>query len=376
MATKRRWPGAIAGGVVLVLGLTVSPAAAVARDDVARDDHAATQAALDRYKAVGGPGAAVYAGDATTAWTLTAGTAKIGQQRPITATDHFRDGSQTKTFTAAVVLQLVDEGLVELDTPVEAYLPGVLTGNYDGGVITTRQLLQHTSGMVRDVRDPNPAPDGTYELAELVRSAMDEPPLAEPGAAVEYSNVGYLVLGLLVERLTGQSVGDAITARIIEPLGLTATSFPARGQRALRTPFLPGYLIVRIPPLVFWHENTTGVELSVYSSAGAMESTLADSATFFRALADGDVVSPAALAQMRDTVPYLNGYGMGLGLNDRTLSCGGTVWFKHGAAETGHTSVTGVTDDGRFASLVTNSFATGTEVAALADAVLDAALCD
>ncbi|ASO21179.1 D-alanyl-D-alanine carboxypeptidase [Actinoalloteichus hoggarensis] len=371
MGPNRRRLVGIAGAVTLALGVAVAPPAAVAQDE-----HAATQAALDLYREVGGPGAAVYAGDVESAWTLTSGTAKIGQQRPITTTDHFRHGSQSKTFTAAVVMQLVDEGLVALDTPIETYLPGVVTDNYDGGVITTRQLLAHTSGMVRDPRDARPSPDGTFELAELVRSAMDEPPQDAPGASVRYSNVGYLVLGLLIEELTGKPVGDVITERIIEPLGLEGTSFPARGERALRDPFVPGYLIVRVPPLVFWTEVTTSTELSVWAASGGMESTLEDSVRFFQALLAGDVVSESALAEMRDTVPYLNGYGMGLGLNDRQLSCGGTAWFKHGALGTGHTSVTAVTDDGRFASLVTNAMVTTEVATARADAVLDAALCE
>lgn len=273
-------------------------------------------------------------------------------------------------------MQLVDEGLIDLDAPIETYLPGVFTGNYDGNVITTRQLLLHTAGMVRDVRDAQAEPDGTYALAELVRSAMDEPPMGAPESGVYYSNVNYLVLGLLIEEITGQSAHDALTERIIEPLGLTGTSLPARGDRALREPFINGYAIVRIPPLVFWTETTTSTELSVWSTAAGMESTLEDSVTFYRALLDGEVVSAEALAEMRDTVPYLNGYGMGLGLNDRELSCGGTAWFKHGALSTGHTSVTAVTDDGRFASLVTNSFVTTMEATNRADAVLDAALCD
>ncbi|APU22030.1 serine hydrolase domain-containing protein [Actinoalloteichus sp. GBA129-24] len=371
MTTNRRALIGVAGALTLVLSATgLSPAA------VAQDEHAATQEALNQYQAVGGPGAAVYAGDADSAWTLTAGTARFGQQQPITANDHFRHGSQTKTFTAAVIMQLVDEGLIALDTPIETYLPGVVTGNYDGNVITTRQLLLHTSGMVRDVRDAQQAPDGTYELAELVRSAMDEPPQGATGEGVHYSNVNYLVLALLIEQVTGDSIGDAVTERIIEPLGLEGTSFPERGDRALRAPFVPGYAIVRIPPLVFWTEITTAVELSVWSGSGGMESTLEDSATFFRALLDGDVVSESALAEMRDTVPYLDDFGMGLGLTERELSCGGTAWFKHGALSTGHTSVTAATDDGRFASLVTNTFVTSEVATTRADAVLDAALCD
>jgi D-alanyl-D-alanine carboxypeptidase len=353
--------------VALAVTVGLAPAATAAPAD-----HAATQALLDQYLLKAGPGVALYAGNSTEAWTLTSGSASTSTYRPITAGDHFRIGSQTKTFASVVVLQLVDEGLVELDAPIERYLPGVVTGNYDGNAITVRQLLQHTSGLVRDVRDPRANPDGTYDLAELVASAMDEPPQTGP---VAYSNVAYLVLGMLIERLTGRGVGDAITTRIIEPLGLANTTFPARGQRALTSPYLPGYLGGRVPPFFFWLEATTGTELTVYSSAGAMESTLEDLVVFYRAIGAGDLISQAALTEMRRTVP-VGTAGVGLGIDALPLSCGGVGWAKNGALPTGHTSITITTDDGRFASLVTNTMATGTASSNLSIEVLDSALCE
>lgn len=369
--TTRRWVAGVGGGVALAVAASVATAASAAQ----RDDHADTQALLDQYQSIAGPGAAVYVGNGTEAWTLTSGSASIEENRPITSTDHFRNGSQTKTFSSVVVLQLLDEGLVDLDAPIEQYLPGVVTGNYDGNVITPRQLLQHTSGMVRDIRDAQAKPDGTYDLAALVASAMDEPPQSAPGEAVNYSNVAYLVLGMLIEKLTGQYVGDAITERIIGPLGLADTKFPAPGDRALADPYLPGYLGGRIPPFYLWQEATTNVEPSLYSSAGNMESTLEDHVVFFNALDDGKILSPAALAEMRKTVPAGSG-GAGLGIDELPLSCGGSAWAKNGALPTGHTSITAVTDDGRFASLVTNTMATAEQPSTLSVKVLDSALCE
>ncbi|MEU3273522.1 serine hydrolase domain-containing protein [Saccharomonospora sp. NPDC006951] len=369
MATviNRRWLAAVAGGVALAVAGTGAPAA------TAQDEHANTQEVLNKYLSVGGPGAAVYAGNGDESWTLTAGTAKFGQNRPIAPDDHFRIASQTKTVVSAVVLQLMDEGKVELDAPIERYLPGVVTGNYDGNAITVRQLMQHTSGLARDPLNAPANPDGTYELGEMVASAMSEPPLGEPGGDVHYSNVGYHVLGLLIEEITGQSVGDAISERIIEPLGLENTSFPAQGERALAEPFVSGYTGSRVPPFEFWLDNTTSVEPSYWSSAAGMTSTLEDSTTFFRALLDGEVVSEAALAEMRTTVPTELPGPMGLGGNEVELSCGGTYWAKNGGLP-GFISTTGVTDDGRFASVVTNTFS---ETAAVESfKVLDAALCD
>ncbi|WP_376770712.1 serine hydrolase domain-containing protein [Lentzea indica] len=327
---------------VVVCAIMLFSAAPAKADDAVRT-------VLDQYLAQAGPGVAVH----YRAGTLSAGTAKIHEQRALSSLDHFRIGSQTKTFTAVVVLQLVDEGRVELDAPISRYLPGVVTGNYNGDVITVRQLLQHTSGMVNYVRDARANPDGTYTLAELVRSAMDEPAQSAPGAAQHYSNVGFLVLGMLIERLTGKQAGDAITERIISPLGLTRTKFPAPGNRALPAPFLPGYLGGRLGPIFFWTEVTTAIELSFWSTAGAMSSTLDDLQRFYRALINGQVVSPAALAEMKQTWGQSGTYG--LALVKLPLTCGGVAWGHNGALPTGHHSFTLVTEDGRFASVVTNT---------------------
>lgn len=366
--TTQRWLAGVVSGVALI---AATPAASADTDD-----HSGTREILGRFNGKAGPGAAVHAGDDTGSWTLSSGTAEIWQNRPITAGDHFRIGSQTKTFTAAVVLQLFDEGLVDLDAPIERYLPGVVTGNYDGTVITVRELLDHTTGLPHDSSGAGAKPDGTYDLATVVRAAMDDAPQSAPGGPFHYSNVDYQVLGLLIEKVTGQQVGAAITTRIIEPLGLTETSFPAPGQRALPAPYVPGYQGGRIGGFFFWIETTTATELSYWSSAGAMSSTLDDLAKFYRALDDGAVVSARALAEMRTTVPMAEGSpaGYGLGIFELPLSCGKVAWGHDGLLPTGHMSITMVTDDGRFASVMTNGYVVAQDPAATD--VVNAALCE
>ncbi|MCP2163239.1 serine hydrolase domain-containing protein [Goodfellowiella coeruleoviolacea] len=373
-SNRWRWAAVLAVAVALV---APAPAQAEAREQQA-DQHARTKALLDQYLAHAGPGAAVYAGDGSGTWNLSSGSASASTARPIQPTDHFRVGSQTKTFTAAVVLQLVDEGLVDLDAPIERYLPGVVAGNgYDGNVITVRQILRHTSGIASTLGAVRANPDGTYALAELVRAGLANPPQFAPGTSYGYSNVNYYLAGMLIERLTGQDARTVITNRIIHPLGLAETTFPAPGDRSLATPYLPGYEGGRLGPLFFWYEKTFSLEMSQYSTAGAITSTQPDLVAFERALADGKVVSDQALAQMRQTVvvPQAPRLRYGLGLTHIALSCGGEAWGHGGDIPTGHTSLTMVTDDGRFASLVTNAMVSNDTTPTRYD-VIDAALCE
>lgn len=364
-----KWRLTAVGSAAIATALAL-PVSAQAQSD---DDHAVTQTALNALVAEAGPGAGVYAGDSTGSWNLTAGTGTAGAARPIQPTDHFRVGSQTKTFTAAVVLQLVDEGKVSLDAPIEQYLPGVVDGNgYDGTTITVRELLQHTSGIpTNNSPKPQAGSDGSYSLAALVSDGLSHAPASAPGTTWAYSNTNYEILGMLIEQVTGASVAEAITSRIIQPLGLTQTTFPAGGDRSLPAPYVHGYSGGRLGPFFYWSDITAQLEPSLYASAGAMISTLQDLTTFDQALISGKVVSPASLAEMETTVPSYPGWNYGLGLSDFPLSCGGVAW-GHSGEVPGYTSMTVVAPDGRHVSAVTNKQG---DFPKLRD-VLDSALCD
>ncbi|WP_229701164.1 serine hydrolase domain-containing protein [Streptomyces camponoticapitis] len=367
-------------GAACATMLTLWSPAAHAR--TAEEDHPATLAALTAFHAAAGPGAAIHAGDGDESWTLSAGTGTINTDRPIKSDEHFRIGSQTKTFTAAVVLQLVDEGTVSLDAPIADYLPGVVTGNgYDGTRITVRHLLQHTSGLA--VYNPDPAivapipnPDGTYDLAESVRKGLSRAPVSAPGAGFTYSNNNYLVLGMLIERMTGKPVHEAITSRVIEPLGLSRTVFPAPGNRTLPTPAANGYHGVRVGTFYLWTPALT-YDPSLYSSMGAMISTLEDLTSFYQALTAGRVVSAASLAEMEkvwEAEPGTGG-GVGLGLGKYKLSCDTVAWGHNGAVP-GYFSQTLVTKDGRHASVVTNVLFQLNRPDSQLLELLDTALCE
>jgi D-alanyl-D-alanine carboxypeptidase len=343
------------------------------------EDHAATLTALRAFQAVGGPGAAVHAGTADTDWTLSAGTGTFGADRPIRQDEHFAIGSQTKTFTATVVLQLVEEGEISLDAPIETYLPGLVTGNgYDGTRITVRHLLQHTSGIAAyspglplsaTVQPPRNA-DGTYDPRQVVRTGLSFDPVSAPGASFTYSNTNYVILGLLIEAVTGAPAREAVRSRVIEPLGLTRTSFPAPGNRALPLPAVIGYHGARLGGFYVWTPAKI-IDPSLYGAAGAMVSTLEDVTKLYEALLDGELLSPESLAAMME-VPAS---GMGLGLASRELSCGVRAW-GHSGGMPGYLSYTLVTEDGRHASLMTNAhFQIGAPTPQIL-AVMDAALCE
>ncbi|MFB7763321.1 serine hydrolase domain-containing protein [Streptomyces xiamenensis] len=368
----------IAIGAVCAALLTL-PAPAAAQSGLA-DDHPATRAALEAFQAKAGPGAAVHAGDGDDIWTLSAGTGTFGADRPIQQDEHFRAGSQTKTFVAVVILQLADAGDVDLDAPIEDYLPGLVTGNgYDGTHITVRHLLQHTSGAAAFtphslINAPAPNADGTYDPAALVRMGLQLPPVAAPGEDFTYSNTNYLILGMLIERVTGTPVHTAVMDRIVEPLGLTRTAFPAPGDRVLPTPAVSGYHGIRFGGLYVW-VPALSYDPSLFSGAGAMTSTLEDLTAFNRALFAGDVLSPAGLEEMR-TVRVVNdsGSGYGLGVMRLELSCG-AAWGHTGGVPGYHTA-TLVTEDGRHASVVTNALFQVNVPEAELRTLLDSALCE
>ena len=372
--TMGRCALALAASAVLAVA---APAAAGAQTT---DPHAGTQNLLNTYQStVGGPGAAVFAGNAAGSWELTSGTGDVTANDPIQPDDEFRIASQTKTFTAATVLKLVDQGLVSLDAPIEQYLPGVVDGNgYAGATITVRELLQHTSGIAPNTT-PNPQanPDGTYSLAALVADGLSHAPVSAPGAAFHYSNTNFQILGLLIEKVTGQPIGQAIGSLILTPLGLTETSYPL--VTTLPAPYVHGYSGGRAGIFYFWYD-TTVTEPTELGSAGGMVSSLRDVSRFEQTLINGQVLSPATLAQMHTTIPIgtdphqANAYG--LGLMEYNLTCGGQAWGHAGDLSDGYSSLTMVTADGRYASMITNTGVTATTTQPTRFDVLDSALCD
>jgi D-alanyl-D-alanine carboxypeptidase len=359
----------VAGSVALAVGAACLTAAPVAADP----RHAGVQAVVDGYVAAGVPGAMVYAQDRRGRWTVDSGTRELGTDRPIRSWDRVRVASNTKMFLATVVLQLVGERAVSLDAPIERYLPGVVRGNgHDGNTITVRHLLRHTSGIPDYVSDVFAEPDANNRLwrpEELVAFGLSHPPLFAPGAGWSYSNTGYVLLGMVVEAVTGEDPSTVITDRIITPLGLGQTSFPRPGDKAIPRPHPRGYFAFPGQPVT----DFTEMEPSLAGAAGSMISTGPDMTRFVRALLSGRLLNRQLLAEMRETVPAAGG-DYGLGIREYPLPCGGVAW-GHGGNIPGFDTFTVATQDGRSVFAVTNGRQADGRPADLSEAA-GAALCE
>jgi D-alanyl-D-alanine carboxypeptidase len=267
----------------------------------------------------------IHVRDGTSEWSDAVGVRDLRSGRPAEAAGYFRIGSITKTFVATVLMQLVDEGRLSLDDPIERHLPGVVP---DGERITVRHILRHTSGLHDYMSEPGYSTNrwrgdarfADHEPAELLDVAFaKEPDANNPGAGWDYSNTNYVVAGLLIEKLTGRPYGKEVERRILRPLHLTRTSVPGN-RPSLPEPHARGYEPLPTTPPTF--VDATNMDPSLDYAAGEMISTTRDLATFVTALLDGRLTSRESLAEMRrmtDAEPSQFRYG--LGLQEFTIPC-------------------------------------------------------
>ena len=320
------------------------------------------------------------------------GNLETGQAPPMDG--EVRVGSNTKTFVAVVVMQMVQEGKVGLDEPIETYLPGLIKGEgIDGSKITVRQLLQHTSGL--------PEYADTYRSSnaevienmqhyvpprDLLDTALGKPAAFEPGTQWKYTNTNYIVLGMLIERVSQRPVGEQIDQRIVKKLGLSHTYLPGNGEKKLHGPHPQGYHLSAEGKL----EDMTDLDTSLAWAAGGMVSTPSELNTFFQAVLDGRLLTQASIDEMKngavDVSSHLGpGAVYGLGLLGTPLSCGGTAWGHHGGIA-GYETHDGVGPDGTAVTVTvtalssdiadqSNLESSAKEKAGKVDEVVDSTLC-
>ncbi|WBB76082.1 serine hydrolase [Micromonospora sp. WMMD1128] len=380
---RRTFPVAGAVAVLTATALGV-PTASAAPTHAGRPD--AVQGHLDRLVSDQGfPGAlASVRGTGHRVRDYTAGVGDRTTGRDVPTNGTVRIGSNTKTFTAVVVLQLVGEGRIDLDATVERYLPGMVRGHgNDGRRITVRHLLQQTSGLP-DYDEvlftgPQDLVDRAHAYLEprsLVDAALTRPSRFAPGAKWEYSNTNYVLAGLIVERVTERPVGEEITRRIIEPLRLRGTSWPGVGEQRLAGRHPRGY--VAVAPGAPW-VDVTEMDPSFGWAAGQLVSTPGDLRTFFEALLAGRLLKPAQQAAMMRTVPAPEfepggvwAYGLGIARHD--LPCGGHAW-GHGGDIQGFETRNLATTDGRSAVVAVTGLPTSLEMTEAVSDSVDAAIC-
>ncbi|MFB9909010.1 serine hydrolase domain-containing protein [Allokutzneria oryzae] len=363
-------------GVALISGIaaTTLPGTAVAELSAASGRQELARA-LDHLVRVGGvPGAQAVVSERGRSREVASGAGDLRTGRPFPHQAHVRIGSNTKTFVATVVLQLVAEGRVRLDTAVEQYLPGVVRGNgNDGTRITVRHLLQHTSGLPDYLELVNPLRDRWrhFEAAELVKTALTLRSHFEPGAKWEYSNTNYVLTGMLIEKMTGRSAAEEITRRIITPLGLAATYYPLPHETGVRGPHPRGYQEIDGRRVDFTEQDP-----SWGGAAGAMVSTGADVNRFFASLLAGRLLPPALLEEMKRTVPadVFPGAAYGLGLIRIPVSCGKEFW-GHGGSIPGFRTRGGATADGRAVNVTVNQVLPTEQANAAVMRAVDTAVC-
>ncbi|MGW3952041.1 serine hydrolase domain-containing protein [Streptomyces sp. NPDC004752] len=372
--------GAVLGAVTLsLLGVPAQAAPGQVRAEAAAalpaPDTAALRNVLRSAVTQGAPGAMARIDDHGSVYSAAQGFADRGTQRAIAATDRFRVGSVTKTFSAVVLLQLVDERKLDLDASVNRYLPGLLPDDR----ITVRHLLSHRSGLydytndlfAQTVSGFESVRNKVYTYRQLVNLSLKKGRTNAPGAAYSYSNTNFVVAGMLIEKLTGQSVRAAYENRVFKPLKLSDTSYvhpdvkiPGRYARGYLTPDTAGAALI----------DSTEQTVSWAQSAGAIISTPRDLNTFLSALAGGKLLSPAALAEMERFTKVNSTTAYGLGLRRRDLSCGVSVHGHTGVVQ-GYYTYAFTSKDGRRSVTALANTSNNTEVLNTMAGTLESAFC-
>jgi D-alanyl-D-alanine carboxypeptidase len=289
------------------------------------------------------------------------GTTLLGTASPPSAGTYFRIASNTKTLTAAVIMQLAQENKLRFEDPISKYAPGVPNGDN----ITIAELLEMRSGLYDYTSDPivsatiDTDPAKVWTPAEVLAIAFAHPPDFPPGAKFEYVNTNYALLGLVAEKVDGKPLAQAMQDRLFGPLGLQHTLLPESTVNTLPEPYSHGYLygsssvaLTGEPPYsrevqaaaragTLLPKDYTDVNHSFAMAAGGVISTADDMATWIKALVAGHVLDPAYQRRWLDSLkaedpnkPEGQKYGYGIS----QLSWGPNMIYFHGGETAGYNS--------------------------------------
>ncbi|MGW5785816.1 serine hydrolase domain-containing protein [Streptomyces sp. NPDC003757] len=319
-------------------------------------DRPALQKIIEEMTESGFTGVSLRVQDDTEHWEDSAGVRELGESAKPAVNGHVRIGSNTKTFTAAVVLQLVSEGALGLDTPVA----GHLTGLGLDPEISVRMLLQHTSGVFNftgEYYDDGTFVPGiaattagqewvdnrfrTYPPQELVRLALSKPARFRPGTDWSYSNTNYVLARLLIEEVTGRSFAEEMQRLVLGPLELADTVAP-ESDPEIPEPHAHAYYRYEESGLSKT-VDVTRQNPSWISTGGDMISTPRDLHTFISALTGGKLLPAPLLAEMCTPHPKA---GYGLGVFVQKAGEDGVTLITHNGGMAGHAALMYSTQDG------------------------------
>jgi len=328
------------------------------------------QAALDEevnLQKVPGLQAFVRMADGST-WSGVSGTTDLARKDPMQPEDVLRIGSTTKTFTAVLVLKLVEDGRLSLDDPLSNWFPAIP----DAEAITVRDLLSHSSGIPEIIQRglmKSVIPSTYWTRDQLLQLISQDKPLFTPGSQFSYSNSNYILLGFIVEEITGKPILQLLHEQILDPLNLKNTYFipyePARAR--LVTGFdrdlakIPGML--EITP-----GNTSWATLAFTS--GAMASNADDLGVFFDNLFEGKLLLSSTMEEMTTFLPATNPgldaqTGSGLGL--MRFEVDGQELIGHVGEFMGSSSIAMYAPDKGYTIIVTSNLSNPDLTSVLAD---------
>ncbi|MFF1714789.1 serine hydrolase domain-containing protein [Streptomyces sp. NPDC058268] len=394
----------------LVLGLTGAatapalahaPAAQHATGDPAPDGRPNGKALREAIKGLpnaDATAALVRVGGSDGTWRGSSGVHDLVTGRKADPHGRFRAGSTTKIVTAAVALQLAAEGKLDLDKPVQHYMPDLFpkqnpkqgpgSGQGPGqGLgqkpkfkpIPVRSLLNYTSGLRSgDGFDDEYAHRyDTLDYRKVVASAISKGPEHDPGDEQHYRNIGYTVLGMLIEKVTGDTYAHQAAQRVFKPLRMRDTYFPGADPR-IHGPHNRGYQSTKQPDGSTRLVDVTEWNQSDRFAAGDMISSTADLEVFTQALFGGEVVPRAQLKEMftlPELAPGVPDAVFGAGLQRMELDDDTVVWLKTGARY-GYSNMIASTENGSrtLAYSVNATDAKGTGMNPVAERIALAAL--
>jgi D-alanyl-D-alanine carboxypeptidase len=241
------------------------------------------------------------------------GYADLAKKRPLTTADHFRIGSNTKTFVVSIILQLIAEKKLTLDDPISRFPVGA--GIPNGENITVRELCNMRSGLFEAYNTPqfaalNMTVPKDFDPRTLVAWAVKQTPYFPPGKGYHYSNTNYLLLGLIIEELTKDTIGEQIRKRLLEPFGLMQTTYPQ--TEAMPEPWARGY---GLDGQRNWVDVSNTAPVAFMGSAGEMISDMADMRRWIKLYATGKTGGPPTYRPSSECRQFLGNTAFGLGIN-------------------------------------------------------------